>query len=903
MTWIRNRKKPLFALAVALVAIFLGLWLGGELNAFLGIRFQPKALPPLERPAPAQRLAPLEWRLTDVGSVGIAADPSRWGRGDYTHHERRYERVLMAEPPYVDAAAFAQVEKEFQAFADRMASLGFNGIIMNGFLEFVNFDRLDDGLSVYPEGSAHRQRHLELQRHFRRLFTYAESRGLRIVLKTDMVALTTPLERYLQARLGRVDAEDPRLWKVYGAALEELFKTFPEVDGLMIRIGEAGSVYNQQGWDYRSELQVRTDEAVRLMLRTLLSVAEAHDRYLFFRTWSVGVGEVGDMHTRPPTYERVLGEVDSPRLILSTKYCQGDFDSWLPLNSTLLSGRHQRIIEFQARREFESFNAYPNYMGPLYRTALLTFREHNPNIQGVWVWTQDGGPLRSGPLMLYPFHGHWLFVDANVHALARLSQDPTRESRDIAREWAREQFGDAPATLDAWEELLLASHPAVMRGLYINAFARWEVRALGLEPPPMLWIFKWDIVGGSSSVMSNIYAVSREHVDATVREGFAAAEAAGRLRELAAKAFAHATRGREWEAGTMASLDYMEDLYGTLAWYRSYLLQYYRWLEQGGDTERAGWQEALARFEVKETAHVARYRGNLDFPAYNFREAEAGLVLAKRSALTAWAARLVLLVGLAALLLGLRASRLPAPLQGLGTLWQGGLLPWKPEASGGTASPFLVGFILLVILGCAAITSSMAAPLFLLATALLLASYVTWTWVLLTSGPRPARLGSLVGALAPLYAWSLLVLAVVAVRGALLLPFLFWTHELFRLVFACATTLLVVWTCYGLVTRALASGLRGSRAFGGLLLVLGLQFLLAGGAAGLAGLERTLTALNDELLVLPGGLSRILGITTHLDIPLGLPVAMAVVGAAFALVGGALAIRAGRPWRAPSALR
>ena len=55
-------------------------------------------------------------------------------------------------------------------------------------------------------------------------------------------------------------------------------------------------------------------------------------------------------------------------------------------------------------------------------------------------------------------------------------------------------------------------------------------------------------------------------------------------------------------------------------------------------------------------------------------------------------------------------------------------------------------------------------------------------------------------------------------------------------------------------------------------LVMGLQLLIAGLLLQIFGLEASLTALNDELLVLPGGLSRILGITTHLGIPTGLPV-------------------------------
>ncbi len=662
-----RRRWRIALLCTTLVALGLGLVAARVLNGYLGIVFKPKELPSLNPPAPTRPLPALDWRMTDMGAVGILPDPEHWGRGDakYKHHERRFEDVFLDQPPYLAPGPFARVEEEFRVFVDRMADNGFNAIAIPGFLEFVNFDKVDGGRAIYPEGSVHRERHKALREGFRRLMAHAKSRGMRVVLRTDMVALTTPLEAYLSARFGQdFDTEDPAVWNVYAQGLEEVLEQMPEVDGIILRIGEAGAVYNQPGFDYRSELRVRTDGAVQRMLRAFLDVAERRGKTIIFRTWSVGVGQVGDMHTNPATYERVLDALDSPSLIISTKYGKGDFDGWQPLNPTLMQGRHARIIEFQARREFESFNAYPNYMGPLYRSALLTLQEKNPHVRGLWVWTQDGGPLRSGPLMLYPFHGHWLYVDANVHALARLAEDPRREPRAIAEEWAAQTFGDTPQVRELWADVLLASHPAVMNGLYISDFARWDVRALGLEPPPLLYIFKWDIVGGSTSVMSNIYLVSRERAEASTAEAFAAVNTVRELREKAARAFTQATRGQALEARTLGSLDYMEDLFHTLAWYRRFLFQFYGWLDGGGDS--APWQASLGTVRERMAAHEGRFQGNLDFPAYDFREARTGLVLAERSGATRTAAWVTL--GLLVLALGAVVAR-----GGAGQL----LRPWE----------------------------------------------------------------------------------------------------------------------------------------------------------------------------------------------------------------------------------
>jgi hypothetical protein len=64
--------------------------------------------------------------------------------------------------------------------------------------------------------------------------------------------------------------------------------------------------------------------------------------------------------------------------------------------------------------------------------------------------------------------------------------------------------------------------------------------------------------------------------------------------------------------------------------------------------------------------------------------------------------------------------------------------------------------------------------------------------------------------------------------------------------------------------------------------------LVVGGLAVAAvGLETTLTAWNDQMMVLPWGLSRILGLTVHLGVPAALPLAVAVLGAVVGALGAA----------------
>ena len=53
------------------------------------------------------------------------------------------------------------------------------------------------------------------------------------------------------------------------------------------------------------------------------------------------------------------------------------------------------------------------------------------------------------------------------------------------------------------------SRDAITQGLYIRPFAEQQRLAIGLEPPPMMWIFEWDILTGDSAVLDVIYAIVR----------------------------------------------------------------------------------------------------------------------------------------------------------------------------------------------------------------------------------------------------------------------------------------------------------------------------------------------------------------------------------------------------------
>lgn len=143
----------------------------------------------------------------------------------------------------------------------------------------------------------------------------------------------------------------------------------------------------------------------------------------------------------------------------------------------------------------------------------------------------------------------------------------------------------------------------------------------------------------------------------------------------------------------------------------------------------------------------------------------------------------------------------------------------------------------------------------------------------------------------------MLLLAALAGRGPGGYWFAFWTAPTLR-----AAYLTVAFAAFGWLFVATAVVLRDRyavrrrRVVGLTLTAAGVPLGVLAGLVALIGLERALTVWNDQMALLPWGLSRILGITVYLGIPAGPPGYAAVAGAALAGVG--LLLSAGRGRRA-----
>ncbi len=780
----------------------------------------------------------------------------------------------------INQKEFEKVENQWKRKVDLLIEYGYNWIRGPGFLEYINFDRVENGYAVYGADSPYRKRHEVLREKFGELFEYADNAGLKVILSTDMVFLTSPLEKYLKKRFGGLEVSNPEFWKVYREGIRELIQEMPSVDGLRIRIGETGHAFNIPGWEYYGKLVVTTPNSTKEMLQGLLPVFENQDKKLFFRTWSVGVGEIGDLHTDPETYQKVLENVHSPNMIISTKYTKGDFYSYLPFNPTLETGTHSRMVEFQSEREFEGFGEYPNYIGELYKTAL-NYAIENTNTNAMWLW---GGPGYMGE----PAEDETeLYNDLNFYATSRLAWNPDANTADLAADWVAKNFGKDPILIENMTEMFLISRDVVREGLYIKDFAEKDIDAFGLEfVPTMMWIFEWNRVCGTTSTLSGVYYPIGENAEKAIEDGFSALEKVREMKEKITGLENRIEKNEDMYQRMVSSLEYEESIYETLAWYRKFFIQYYHWLDEGAPKSFEGWNNALGEFEEKKEEQYATY-GKPAKPtsyaphkkqtSYYFREAEAFADRAEKTSSSIWTARLILIVFLCLFILGSGPVQSRTPdypgKNGLKALWKGTFSPWNMEGvkNDVKSSILLLALLFISVVGGFATFSLFSAPYSTMGVAGVL-SISLISLLGLYAWRKPSGITSILATFSPMIVLMTFLMGVVSLRGPFLFWYLFWTDTTFKILLGIVFTALLGWTGYAIIANSKTNlDIDIGFGIGRYFILIGILLAFSGGVIGLFGLESTVWVMDKELLFLPFALHDILSITTYLGIPQSLP--------------------------------
>ena len=313
-----------------------------------------------------------------------------------------------------------QIRRDFKTFCRKAEEAGYNAITLDDLAHLCVFDFYEPELE---------NKLREYRIFFDQLFEIAEKHHLVPYVTTDLLFYNDSMDQHI----GSTD-EDIR--KFAAGACRQLFTDFPNVGGIIVRIGEADGL-DVEGDSY-SRLVLRRPAQARKMIEALIPVFEEFNKQLIFRTWSVGVGRVGDIIWNSETFDAVFQGLENDHFIISMKYGQSDFFRYLPLSRLFFRGGHRKLVEFQARREYEGFGEYPSFIGWDYekiRDQLV-----GQNIAGISVWSQTGG--WSGFRRLTYLDDNAVWNEINTFVTVRLFRDQTQTTDHVIQEYYRLHYPD-----------------------------------------------------------------------------------------------------------------------------------------------------------------------------------------------------------------------------------------------------------------------------------------------------------------------------------------------------------------------------------------------------------------------------------------------------------------------------
>ena len=398
---------------------------------------------------------------------------------------------------------WAAIRAELTVFAGKVRTLGYNATSLDDVAHLSLHPWLEEEV---------RERNAVLREEFRQCFAILRAAGLRIFLTSDFLTTTPAVDAHLR---DRVDAAETWFGEVVAAFLDD----FPEVEGVILRIGESDGLDVSD--PLRSRLFLRTAAQVNRMLHSLLPIFEQRGRKLIFRTWTVGAHLVGDLIWHRGRLAQALDGIISPAFILSMKYGESDFFRYLPLNRHFFRIDLPKIIELQARREYEGAGEYPSFIGwdvERYARELQGAR----NVVGFSVWCQTGGWHAFRRRAFLDENGMW--IELNAAAAIRVLRDGRSVEETVGEFFGAER---APGAL----ELLRRSEIVIRELLYIVEFAEQKLFFRRVRIPPLLHVY-WDSVFIHDAVRRVIAHFVSDPEEA-VREGEAAFENFPRMQDLA----------------------------------------------------------------------------------------------------------------------------------------------------------------------------------------------------------------------------------------------------------------------------------------------------------------------------------------------------------------------------------
>lgn len=400
-----------------------------------------------------------------------------------------------------------EIIKRFSAYIDTVQQLGYDSVSIDDLAHMVRFSFYDQPLRALLT---------DYHALYKKLFAIATKRNMRIFVNTDYLFFNDAITRHLE-----VNSFSPQ--DFYKKVLEKAMADFPEIAGVILRVGE------NDGKDvtgpFLSKLLLQTPQQANTLLKTILPIFEQQNKTLIFRTWTVGAYKIGDLIWNPKTYGEVFANIKSESLVISMKYGDTDFMRHLTLSPLFSHGPHKKIIELQTRREWEGMGTYPSFVGWDYASYLEQLKG-NDTVIGIHVWCQTGGWAKAAWSDITYGENSSFWNELNTETTIAVAKGASAHEA-IVQFCKRRSIRDTTRFI----QLLEHSEVAIKKGLYIADLAESPLYFRRTRIPPLMWL-TWDKIHLPSPVLAAIRALLPKN-NTLIRDGEDAVNATLLMLQLA----------------------------------------------------------------------------------------------------------------------------------------------------------------------------------------------------------------------------------------------------------------------------------------------------------------------------------------------------------------------------------
>ncbi|TGK14424.1 glycosyl hydrolase family 67 [Leptospira stimsonii] len=396
-----------------------------------------------------------------------------------------------------------KIRENFDSYVKKVSTLGYNAISIDELSFLTDFP-------FYPENL--RSKIQSYQKSYRKLFKTAKKNGMKVFLTSDFLFSNASIEQETGGSFDKVVS-------LFYSALEKLFSEFENIDGIILRIGESDGV-DVKG-DFRSRLFLKTPEDANRLLKEILPLFKKHSKTLIFRTWTIGAYPIGDLIWNKITYEKVFLDIPTDNLIISMKYGEGDFFRYLNLNSLFFQDDRPKLVEFQARREYEGFGEFPSFVGWQY-AAYREELKNAKNLAGFSVWCQTGGWSSFKNITFLKNTSYW--NELNTFVCIGLFRKNWSVKKSLRKFYGKKNLTELI-------RFLRLSEYVILNLLYDPEFAIHQLYIHRVRIPPLLHI-TWDRVTISDHFRILYYSFC-ENRERSVEVGYKAIESLNEMGRIA----------------------------------------------------------------------------------------------------------------------------------------------------------------------------------------------------------------------------------------------------------------------------------------------------------------------------------------------------------------------------------